>query len=98
MKYIIKEGGDICCVGDDLLSLGPVEQQRASHILPVNPVKRAAFRLLRLMFGERGKVAAWTRTWRGPWQGIIIGSKRSFIHPSRRVVLAWERDVLERNL
>ena len=35
--------------------------------LPASPSKRAAFRLLRRLFGDRGRVAAWTRTWPGPW-------------------------------
>lgn len=82
--------------------------ERASHIWPVHPVKRAAFRLLRLGFGERGRVATWTRSWRGPWGVRLLNPKPEirnpkeirtpnfhFTHPSRRVCLAWERRTLE---
>ena len=44
-----------------------VEVRRGGYVLPASPSKRAAFRLLRRVFGDRGRVAAWTRTWSGPW-------------------------------
>ena len=68
--------------------------RRASHIVPLNPIKRAAFRLLRLVFGDQSNVASWTRSWRGPWLVRIVGSQRQFIHQSRRVCVEWERGVL----
>lgn len=80
---------------DGILPHGEVTVRRASHIWPVHPIKRAAFRILRLAFGERGQVAAWTRRWKGGWQAILIDSQRTFTHPSRRVCLDWERRVLD---
>jgi hypothetical protein len=45
-----------------------VHRERASHVLPVDPVERAAFRALRRVFGDEGPVADWTRTWQGFWE------------------------------
>lgn len=75
-------------------------KQRFSEIIPVNPVKRAAFRLLRWMFGEEGRVPDWTRTWAGPWEGrILLGPARG-----RRIrglyrweLLRWEQHIWRNN-
>lgn len=47
-------------------------RRRFSAIVPVNPFKRAWFRVLRLCLGERGRMAEWTRTWRGRWRLTIL--------------------------
>lgn len=78
-----------------LTELGNTTTTRASHILPVHPLKRAAFIALRVFFGERGRVAEWTRQWYGPWEAHIIATGKRFQHASRRVCLAWERDQIE---
>jgi len=53
-------------------ALGPVrEVRRGGHVVPAGRLRRAAFRLLRRLFGNRGRVAAWTRTWAGPWLVIL---------------------------
>lgn len=79
---------------------GPVTRIRASHILPVNRLKRLAFRCLRWTFGERGRIAAWTRSWSGPWQvrwAHDLGAV-AYIHPSRRACLDWEHRQLNARL
>ena len=43
------------------------QDQRAGYVWPLNFALRTAFRLLRKMFGNRGKVADWTRTWHCRW-------------------------------
>jgi len=104
MKHTIHftpEGWARCLRTDalDLDCLGSVRSRRASHILPVNPLKRITFRLLRLLFGERGWVAAWTRRWSGPWEVILLHNKaRRFIHYSRRACLSWEQDQINETL
>lgn len=77
-------------------SLGSGTMCRASHVLPCHPVKRAAFLALRALFGERGRVASWCRTWQGPWQvrWAFAPSQVVFVHQSRRVCIAWEIDRL----
>ncbi|MDE2100942.1 MAG: hypothetical protein KGL39_27090 [Patescibacteria group bacterium] len=79
---------------------GQVETRRASHILPCRRVKRIAFRLLRAVFGERGRTAEWTRSWRGPWQVSWAHTPGTpvFSHPSRRVCVEWEQYVLSQNM
>ena len=93
--YICLTNGEIEVIGEPVIVLGAGRQRRATHILPVNPFKRAAFVLLRLVFGERGRVAETTRRWRGPWKAIILATGQTKIHPSRKVLLRWERRVLE---
>ena len=48
--------------------LGAVtEDARGGRVLPRQALRRLAFQTLRRIFGGRGRVAAWTRHWRGPW-------------------------------
>lgn len=76
----------------DLNVLGRVTLTRYSRILPVHPVKRAAFRLLRFCGGDKGRAAGWTRTWRGPWRAVILATGLTFTHPDRAACLRWERE------
>lgn len=95
MKLFITASGEVHCVEHEsfpLETLGAVDRKRASHVLPVHPVKRIAFRVLRFAFGERGRVATWCRSWYGPWQvrfadrpAIVV-----FTAQSRRVCINWE--------
>jgi hypothetical protein len=73
-------------------ALGLPSRKRASHVWPVHPAKRVAFRILRALFGERGHIAAWCRSWRGPWEVRFANNpgKVVFTHPSRRVCIGWE--------
>ena len=41
--------------------------KRAGYVWPLSPPLRTAFRLLRKVFGGRGRSAAWTRTWSCQW-------------------------------
>lgn len=81
-------------------ALGTVRQERVSHIWPVNKTKRAAFRLLRRWFGETGRIAAWTRKWKGPWQVRWVSnpSRVVYSHKRRSQCLYWEKRELERRL
>jgi len=44
-----------------------VADARGGYCLPASPLKRAAFVVLRALFGGKGRIAAWTREWRGNW-------------------------------
>lgn len=51
---------------------------RASNVWPQQAAKRAVFRLVRACVSDRGRVAQWTRGWKGPWmvhvhQGPTLG-------------------------
>ena len=52
---------------DIFAELGEVVTARASHVLPTNWWYRQVFRFLRQTFGERGRVAEWTRCWDTEW-------------------------------
>lgn len=93
--FVCLPGGEIEVIGEPVIVLGAGQQRRVTHILPVNPFKRAAFVLLRMVFGERSRVAEKTRRWRGPWRAEIIATGQTLVHPSRKVLLRWERRVLE---
>lgn len=68
-------------------------RQRFSEIVPEDWLRCAWFRVLRRLFGEEGKVAVWTRTWRCRWRAtILIGPHRgaALSHDCRAVLLKWE--------
>jgi len=60
MTYLKTDSADI------FLECGETITRRASHVLPARFWKRLAFRVCRIL-GRTGRVAEWTRTWRGPW-------------------------------
>ena len=71
-------------------------RERFSIIEPLDPTLRLAFKLLRQLFGEDGKIAAWTRGWLCIWHGrILLGPHKGeeFISPFRQAVLDWEKSV-----
>jgi len=47
-----------------------VEDRRGGYVYPARPVRLAAFKALRRIFGSAGAVADWTRRWGGDW--IVI--------------------------
>ena len=81
-------------------AIGYVKKTRASYILPKNKTKRLAFILLRRMFGDEGRIADWTRTWKGPWQVSWAEDKSKvvFTHKRRSQCLYWEKKELEQRL
>lgn len=85
-----RQDGTFEMVGEPIIPHVVVSKRRISHILPVNPIKRVAFRMLRAFFSDSGKVASWTRRWSGPWEVVMIGSGQRFIHTSRAECVRWE--------
>ena len=53
-----------------------------------------AFKFLRRIFGEAGRVADWTRTWAGPWRCVILATGQSAVFESREEAICWEIEVL----
>lgn len=42
--------------------------RRASHVFPWNPLLRVFFKVLRVLFGDKGVIARFTREWPCKWQ------------------------------
>jgi len=93
--------------GVELERFGSARRSRASHDLPVAALKRSAFRLLRLLFGECGRVSEWTRGWRGPWQVTFnreanvphfVTGTVAYTHAEREKCLAFERRLIQARL
>lgn len=80
-------------------AIGAVQaQQRGGHVVPAAPVKRWAFRQLRKLASKR--IAAWTRTWRGPWLADLSVSGGPVLGPfaSRIDAVTAEEDWLAKML
>lgn len=105
MNLFIAPDGTVRAVAcDDLrpimAELGDVRERRASHVWPVHEDTQLAFRALRFLFGERGRIADWCRTWSGPW-GIYWPENPKacvFWSMSRQECLEWEHARLEEKL
>lgn len=101
MKHTIiisKKDGSLQWLGDPPFNLPVTEvtRRRYSEIVPLDPLLCLWFRILRRLFGEKGRVAAWTRRWLCVWRGVILlgphkGSE--FISPFRQAILDWEHGV-----
>jgi hypothetical protein len=69
--------------------------RRVGHVWPAGAPKRLAFRLLRKVFGSKGALADWTRTWRGAWIVVLVdtGEALPATYPSHdaavEVEVAW---------
>lgn len=87
--------GLIKTVGTPEVSIGKVTSKRASRIVPVNLVKRIAFKVIRLCVSDTSRVAAWTRTWSGGWICTILSSGETFCNSSRSKCIEWEIERLE---
>lgn len=53
---------------DIFLECGETLTRRASHVEPADWARRVAFTVLRFIFPDTGRVAAWTRTWACRWR------------------------------
>jgi len=75
-------------------------KRRFSEIVPVNPVLRVVFRVLRFLFSEVGRVSDWTRRWSCLWEAtILIGPARGTRRRARdrEFLLHWEEQVWRNN-
>ena len=105
MKAIVIKNGTVQMVDDPQLRgvvspLGMVTKTRASHVVPVNPIKRVAFRALRALASDTSRVSGWTRKWKGPWVSDLSPSGGPCLgpFPERGLAIQWEIDWLNANL
>ena len=76
------------------LPLGNGTRRRLSHIRPEVFWKKAAFIILRRWFGDRGRIAGWTRTWKCEWRATIITTGESAVFDNRQAAVDWEYETL----
>lgn len=62
LTFLATESSDV------FLELGRVVTRRASHVEPALFWNRQLFRILRTLFTDDSRVAAWTRTWDNLWR------------------------------
>ncbi len=84
--------GDTCPV--DLPLIHPM-RRRVSRIEPQPFWRRVAFKSLRLVAGETGRVAAFIRTWSGPWTARILATGQTQTFNARAEAIAWEIEQLQ---
>ena len=102
MKIVIDTNGEARTIATPevaSLGLGSGKKRRASYIEPAYRPLRWLFRRLRKLFGDNGRVAAFTRRWPCLWlvdltpsAGPIVGSFRD-----RSKAIAFEVRWLEKN-
>lgn len=75
------------------LKLEKQTRVRYSEITPLNPWLCIAFRTLRFLFGEKGRVSDWTRSWKVVWLAhILMGEHKDEAQVSqyRDALITWE--------
>lgn len=82
---------------------GPLEQRRATHIVPANGFKRLAFKLIRFVTGDGKRFSLlenWTRRWKGPHLTDLrpSGGHVAGPFPNRQSALDYEVNWLYENL
>lgn len=101
MKYLVrihKGTGSLEFLGapPPRLELPAPVRRRFSEIVPRRRWPRLAFRVLRRVFGEQGRVAEWTRAWKVEWLAIILlgkfrGAQR--VDHDRARLVTWEQEL-----
>ncbi len=76
------------------LPLGNGTRRRLSNIRPERFAKLTAFLFLRRIFGDRGRVAAWTRKWKGPWRMTILSTGQTEVFENRQAAIDRELEIL----
>lgn len=92
--------GDVQFIGEDIfdLPLGKIRRRRLSTIQPNVVWRKAAFLLLRTVFGDRGRVAAFTRKWNCEWEVRLIGRPGTFRSMDRSACVAWEMEAFNNGI
>jgi hypothetical protein len=98
MKTItILPDGSVSFLGEcpvDLPLLNAV-RRRVSKIEPKRFWKKKAFQVLRLVAGDTGRVAAFTRTWSGKWTARILATGETYTAETRAECIRWEIEQLQ---
>lgn len=68
----IEPDGTMITLGNPLKLKGTITSQRWSTIKPVSPLPRLLFNTVRYWFGDKGRMAAFTRRWPCTWHLTIL--------------------------
>ena len=99
MKLKIKNG-ELCGFYDEIeqikkfMSFQNISTNRVSHIYPVNFFLRVFFIFLRKVFGEKGKIAQWTRRWNCKWTIYIPRAGYYGIFTDRNNAIKIEKEII----
>lgn len=97
-RLIVDDKGYLRCIHNPALplhELGKVKTTRIGRIVPLFYPKRMLFNLLRRCFGERGRVAAFTRRWKCTWKVEMIRCGAWSVFEKRCSAEVWERQHIE---
>jgi hypothetical protein len=76
--------------------VGKRRTRRASHVVPVGPLRRFAFRIIRAVCSDGSWLARWTRRWKCRWRVEVIGGPRCGPFGQRSDAIRWEVEYLQR--
>jgi hypothetical protein len=99
LPIVVNEDGSIeQIVTDDMVAFeGEATTTRASNVVPEPLFKQLVFIKLREWFGDQGRVADWTRRWKGPHIACMVDGPVLGPYPSRQAALDAEMRWLLKN-
>jgi hypothetical protein len=90
----IKKDGMIEFLTPPPFAIGSIQHKtRWSEILPCNLELYIWFRILRFLFGERGKVAQWTRRWKCRWRMTVLETGYTETSDDRQALVDKEHEL-----
>ena len=91
--YVVVHDGETATTLGSEYDLGVVvSRRRVSHIWPKSLVLRLVFMMIRLVAGDEGVLAHWTRRWRCQWTVRWVEAPHVVVYESRRrdECIRWE--------
>lgn len=96
-QLLIKKDGTIAWLTPPPFTVpGRKTRRRYSEITPTSACLFVAFRILRFLFGETGRVAAWTRTWPCHWTLKVLDTGYTEHSRSRQALIEREHELFFR--
>lgn len=94
-KRITIKNGEVLGFADEVsfkgLDVQQYSKKRVSRIVPTNGLLMIAFYIIRALWSNESKIAAWTRTWPCQWK-VLIDGKDYGPFSSRIDAIAFEKE------